>query len=575
MLYSLLRFTLLFVLAIVPWMNSAVASAQPSAAQFLQWLAYYTNNDIRADYNYDGQVSPADFSAFLVNYDNPPQPPQPTDGWTELNPGPNSKVIYVSSSLGNDNNDGLSQGRPVKTIEHAYDLLRDGQPDWIRLRRGDIWYEALPNWKKSGKSYAEPMVVSYYGESTLRPRLYTGTTRGMRAAGPEVRKHLRFVGFEVRPHLRTREDAPGGIEFICEHEDILIEDCLIAGYADNLQFQGDDVARARDIRVRRCIIVDSWAVGRHSQGLYATRVDNMFLEQNIFDHNGWKVGEEGAEPTIFNHNIYIQANCSGIQVLDNIISNASSHGVQMRSGGVVVGNFFYKNAINVLLGHEDYVTTGAVNSNVIMAGKDIGPGLPRGMGIHIQFTKDAKVRDNIILRNGTDAGQSEAIAIIGDSNDLVQNLLIERNTIYNWRNNVVIENDGLRNMTFRNNVVYDSQNESPAVRHWTTATLDDVVAYNNTYYIGGTSNWFRAFNSYYNLNQWLNVADESSPRSFSGRSFVDDSRTLVTYAQNLLLPADDDVVVNRARLMNRTTWDDNYTAKKIVTYFKEGYKLAD
>ena len=37
----------------------------------------------------------------------------------------------------------------------------------------------------------------------------------------------------------------------------------------------------------------------------------------------------------------------------------------------------------------------------------------------------------------------------------------------------------------------------------------------------------------------------------------------------------DDVVVNRARLMNRTTWDDNYTAKKIVTYFKEGYKLAD
>mgnify|MGYP001175929096 CR=1 FL=1 len=98
MLYSFFRFTLLFVLAIGPWMNSA-ASAQPSAAQFLQWLTYYTNSDIRADYNYDNMVTPADFSAFLINYDNPPQPPQPSDGWTELNPSSNSVVIYGPAEL--------------------------------------------------------------------------------------------------------------------------------------------------------------------------------------------------------------------------------------------------------------------------------------------------------------------------------------------------------------------------------------------------------------------------------------------------------------------------------------------
>lgn len=574
MLYSFFRFSLLFVLAVGPWMNSA-ASAQPTAAQFLQWLTHYTNNDIRADYNYDNIVSPADFSAFIINYDNPPQPPQPSDGWTDLNPGANSRVIYVSNSQGNDNNDGLSQNRPVKSIQKAYDLLRDGQPDWIRLRRGDTWYESLPNWKKSGKSYAEPMVLSYYGESSNRPRLLTGNSRGMRATGPEFRQHLRFIGFEMRPHTRTRDEAPGGIEFICEHEDILIEDCLIAGFADNLQFQGDPDRRARDIRVRRNIILDSWAVGQHSQGLYAARVDNLFIEQNIFDHNGWNMNERGAEPTIFNHNVYIQSSCSGVQALDNIISNASSHGIQMRPGGVVVGNLFYKNAINVLLGNEDFETTGAVNSNVILAGKDIGEGLPRGMGIHIQYSSGAKIRDNVILRNGTTSGQSEAIAIIGDSDDLVKDLLIERNTIYNWLNNFVIENEGVRNAVFRNNVVYDSQNESPAVRHWFTSTLDDVIAYSNTYYIGGTNSWFRAHNSYYNLNQWVNVATESSPRTFSGRNFVDDSRTLARYAQNLLLPANDDIVINRARTMSRRTWDDNYTAEKIVEYFKEGYKLAN
>ncbi len=573
MLYSLSRLILLILLTFSPWLNAG-AMAQPTAPQFKLWLSYYANNDLRADYNYDGQISPADFPAFLVNYNNPPGGGD-DNGWTELNPGSNSRVIYVSSSQGNDSYDGQSTTRPVKTIARAYDLIRDGQPDWIRLRRGDTFFESLPNWKKSGKSYAEPMVLSTYGENSARPKILTGNTRGMRATGPESRRHLRFVGFEMRPHTRTRDEAPGGIEFICHHEDILIEDCLIGGFADNLQFQGDDTLRASNIRVRRNVIIDSWAVGQHSQGLYAARVDNMFIEQNIFDHNGWKEGVEGADPTIFNHNIYIQSSCSGIQVLDNIISNASSHGVQMRPGGVVVGNFFYRNAINVLLGNEDFETTGAVNSNVIMEGKDIGPGLPRGMGIHIQYTNSAKVRDNVILRNGTESGQSEAIAIIGDSNKLIKNLLVERNTIYNWFNNIVIENEGIRDAVFQNNVVYDNQNGSPAIRHWFTSTVDEVVGVNNTYYIGGTNSWFRLRNNYYSLSQWLNVGIENNPQSINGRQFFDDSRTLARYAQNLLLTANPQLVLNRARAQSRPIWDDNYTATSINTYFREGYKLVD
>lgn len=571
MLYSLSRIILLFSLLLGPWLNAS-AAAQPTVAQFKLWLSYYSSGDIRADYNYDGVLSPADFSAFLTNYDNPPNT---DDGWTELNPGTGSLVIYVSSSQGNDNNDGRTTSRPVKTIARAYDLIRDGRPDWIRLRKGDTFYESLPNWKKSGKSKTEPMVVSTYGSDSSRPKILTGNTRGMRVTGPEFRKHLRFVGFELRPHTRTRDEAPGGIEFICRHQDILIEDCLIAGFADNLQFQGDSDLRASDVRVRRNVIIDSWAVGQHSQGLYAARVDGLLIEGNIFDHNGWKEGVEGADPTIFNHNIYVQSSCSSINVRGNIIANASSHGVQVRPGGNITGNFFYRNSINALLGNEEFQTTGTIENNVIYEGKDIGPGLPRGMGIHVQNSQGAKIRDNLILRNGTDAGQSEAIAIIGDSGKFVRDLVIEGNTIYNWLNNFVIENDSVRATTFRNNVVYDNQNESPAVRHWFDSTLDDVVAYGNTYYIGGTSNWFRAKNSYYSLNQWLNVSIETNPVSINGRHFADDSRTLTRYAQTLLLPANPQLIMNRARSQRRDNWDPSYTAEAINEYFFTGYELVN
>lgn len=551
--------------------RTADAGAQPTLQQFKAWLIYYTNNDIRADYNYDGRVTPTDFNAFLVNYNNPPT----NTGWTDLTPSADSRIIYVSSSQGNDSYDGRSQNRPVKTIQKAYDLIRDGKPDWVSLRRGDTFYESIPNWKKSGRSKSEPMVITAYGTNTARPKILTGNSKGMRATGPDFRKHIYFVGLELRPHTRDTSGAPGGIEFICDFQDILIEDCKITGYADNVQFQAPKGDFGTDVRIRRSVITDSWAVGRHSQGLYAARVDGLLIEGCTFDHNGWNENVNGAEPTIFNHNIYIQNNCDNLTVRDNIISNASSHGLQARPGGTVTGNLFYRNSISVLLGHEKEQTTGRIEDNVILEGKDIAPDLRRGMGIHVQNVDRAKIRNNVILRNGTDTGLSEAISLIGGNDRPITNLLVEYNVIYNWLNNVVIENQNTRDMIFRFNVVYDNTNESPAIRHFDESTLNDVLSYNNTYYVGGTSNWFRARNRYYNLNEWVNASNESDPISINGRSFVDPTRTLTRYAQYQLLPANPQLVLNRAMSQTRLNWDDAYSAPAIVEFFKDGYTLTN
>src|SRR4051794_32464650 len=56
-------------------------------------------------------------------------------GWTIITPAADSHVIYVSTSQGSDQNNGLSQGSPVRTIAKAGSLMRDGSADEMLLRR--------------------------------------------------------------------------------------------------------------------------------------------------------------------------------------------------------------------------------------------------------------------------------------------------------------------------------------------------------------------------------------------------------------------------------------------------------
>src|SRR5688572_19612437 len=67
-------------------------------------------------------------------------------GWSVVSPASDSRVIYVSSSQGSDNNSGLSAGSPVKSLGKAESLLRDNSADQMLLKRGDTWSEAFGSW---------------------------------------------------------------------------------------------------------------------------------------------------------------------------------------------------------------------------------------------------------------------------------------------------------------------------------------------------------------------------------------------------------------------------------------------
>src|SRR3954471_4975009 len=82
------------------------------------------------------------------------------DGWINFQPSADSHAIFVADN-GDDRNDG-SMEKPVQTAKAAQKLARDGYPDWIFFRRGDV-FGPLGQWTKSGRSPKEPMVLTAYG----------------------------------------------------------------------------------------------------------------------------------------------------------------------------------------------------------------------------------------------------------------------------------------------------------------------------------------------------------------------------------------------------------------------------
>src|SRR5262245_41145774 len=143
--------------------NSSLRYCTASAAREIVFLAVLT-----ASWCLFSAVMSTSTSAQTA----PTAPYLGSDGWTVFTASSDTRVIYVSSSAGNDSNDGLSQSTPVKTLFKGVSLLRNGYPDWLRLKKGDSWTnESFSQYSaneygafcKSGRSPTEPMLISSYG----------------------------------------------------------------------------------------------------------------------------------------------------------------------------------------------------------------------------------------------------------------------------------------------------------------------------------------------------------------------------------------------------------------------------
>ena len=372
--------------------------------------------------------SPEDFAEELDDLADASRPtsstpaadqPRSTDGFTVFNRSKDTQVIYVSSSIGNDDNDGSTPALAVASIERGYDLLRDGKPDWLLFKSGDTWDTGFPGWKKSGRSATEKILVGTYGSGD-RPYFRVSDSHFIGSYGQV--SHVAFVGLhahavirdpgdkDFQPNVYDRSKAAnnmGGFVWLAEGGDILLEDCHVDFFRFNLVFQRDSEDTMLDgITLRRNIITNAYGhhdaeLGGHSSGLFAKRVKNLYIEENVFDHNGWNPVVEGADRTKFNHNLYIQYDCSKVTAVGNVISRGSAHGAQFRPGATVTNNLFVRNPSAFFVAQEE----SRVTRNVVLMSDDMNSEHVLGFGIDVLPTSLAVIENNIISqKKGTHAG---------------------------------------------------------------------------------------------------------------------------------------------------------------------------
>lgn len=488
-----------------------------------------------------------------------------SDGFIDVSPSKDSRVIYVSSSTGSDRNNGLSAKSPVRTIKHAKSMMRDGKPDEMLLKRGDHFDESFGHWTMSGRSSDEPMLLGSYGKGD-RPLLNTGAIEGFATYDGHPIDNIVIDGihFEANKYDGTNgSNLTTGIHLLRQGTGYIFQDLDIDGYKDNIVLQGDGTG-VSSVILRRSVIENAFNVGKvgngHAQGLYASgTTSHLMIEQNTFDHNGWKEGVAAANQ--FNHNIYINTGATNVTVRDNIIARASFNGVLLRSGGTIVDNLFFRNPVAAAVQN----TSSTISGNVVLEGTDL-PTQTFGVGFNIGNVPSATVSDNLIAHDkGTGPYGLAGISINNGAKDTA----VSNNTIYDWRNNIV--NGGTSGISVVNNVLNTSGTDKPVVDQVATFSKH-LFYYGGNQYSSKKDFPFKMYGFGKTFKQWEKSIRETDG-SWSAIKYVDPNRTLATYNQSLGGHEAVSAFLKAARDQSRHNWLGEYTAAAAMAYIRAGFNI--
>ncbi|MBX7144559.1 MAG: hypothetical protein K1X79_08930 [Oligoflexia bacterium] len=506
-------------------------------------------------------------------------------GWTHVAPSPDTRIIYVSNSEGSDSNNGLSPAYPVKTLAHGEALLRHIYPDWLLLKRGDIWNESL-SIQHSGRSATERLLIGSYGNSSARPLIKSGANNGISIQGgggtPASSSNLAIIGLHLQANTRipgspdyTGVDGGSGFLYLRPGEHLLLEDMQIEYYVVNLsvQAEGDGLY---DFVLRRSIVTDAYGVEgvSHSQGIYASQIHGGLIEENVFDHNGWlESGPAGTEATIFNHNLYISAYVptTGMVVRRNIIARASSNGMQLRPGGDVVDNLFLKNSIAMFVG----VSPSTIIGNVVLDAKDISPrvGEQRCMGIEVQpDTPSLLMQGNIVANaESTNYPYGFAYKVIGGG-AVAQNISMIDNIAYNWLGaGLTLESDSVDSIQITRNVFESTRLGMSLISQSGALGAPVLSLAQNAYYAAlPASQWFSINYISTSMLQWTSSTQEVGATS-TQIVFPEPNRSMATYNTQIGGEGTLEAFLVQTRTQTKSTWRTDLTADAAIAYIRAGF----
>lgn len=331
------------------------------------------------------------FGLFFINYSlvqaESLNLPKDSNGWTIFTPSADSKIIYVDSVTGNDTtcktylpsaveigpNPFIPIGDilPCATASKAFSLSTGFVPDWVLFKRGSVFNERLyPD--QIGRSVTEPRLISSYGSIDAMPIIRGGIeTNGNLSA-----QYLAIAGLDFyrdandpeSPNYAPEITYSSGMFFFSHsaynHKGILVEGCKIRFFQDNVNMAIGRVGTSGVVFRRNIVLNASSRTGGHSQGMLAGGIEGLVVEENVFDHNGWRMQNnndeitEAGEATMFNHNMYLSGNNNSI-VRDNIVIRGSSNNIKLRpSDNMQVTD-------NLIVGGEIAISAGSPDEHEI------------------------------------------------------------------------------------------------------------------------------------------------------------------------------------------------------------------
>jgi len=525
-----------------------------------------------------------------------PAPNNVLDGWTKFVPSADSRIIYISSSLGSDGYDGLSEASPKLTVSAGVALLRDGFPDHVRFKRGDTWTgENISIGDISGRSFSEMMVFEAYGDlNAVRPLFKTGTTSGIVLGFAQTEEFVAFTDLDFIAHQRDPNDPAfdNSIAFFDDQSGFdatsrgsywHVEGCRFRYYATGLTIQNvDNPAQVVDnVTIKRTLALDGYVAGTgFSQGMYFSEVDNIIIDECTIDSIQFDEG------SIFDHGAYFQNGSVGGNTIfrNNIVSRGD--GIQMREGGTCFNNLFAKTWISIHLGGGNNATpigvVATATQNVVLDGYNISPVDTRGWGfrvLNIDGYGSSVISDNIIANNtyGTfprpfliDSSSSFDNATVNKIN----NLTIERNITYNWGGvGFDLTGDAFTNLEISNNVVR-SDEATEAWNNDTSTALADMTANSNRFW-GSTNDAsadivVQAAATTY--ASWESQLSSGTGNSHIEVSYNDPARSLARYNSEVLLGAESfDSFITSVRDQRKGSWNNQLTAPIVNNWLRKGF----
>lgn len=384
--------------------------------------------------------------------------------------------IYVSV-FGNDDNDGLTENFPIKTLTKLKSIVYKlaFKSIHILFKQNEVWNESFGDWQFNGINENCPLLISSYPADVINgvnPKFITNINIGITLTGLQniVIKNIDFTtGFPI-----PLNNAEYGIQII-DCKNILIDNCNITGYKINVYAKFSE-----NIFIRKNTSSFSHNTStKASHGLFFDGVNKCNIEGNIFNNNGWDETLQIAKSSLSN-GIFINENCQEVVITENKISKSSACGIVLKSGGICSRNIFDENPTALIYGMSSTpALSGRIVDNIVMNSNDINSNLIKGNGFIIgNVNGDLLVDQNLIANTISSKDWGSGIEFNYSIGNGITNLIVKNNKIVKNSTPILItvsDINKIQDIQFENNnfQAVNTVSQPIIIKHLVESYLND------------------------------------------------------------------------------------------------------